>query len=103
MVDSHRFGTFLIALAGLSGCGGGVLSPEAVEHNGRGAELLAAGELDGAEARFHLAVEYHPRFPEPRANLGVVALERGSLARAERHLRTSTWKPAGLRRYLQRL
>jgi len=70
-------------------CGGGGLPAEAVQHNADGADLLAAGQLDDAEASFHLALEYHPRFSEPRANLGLVALERGDLERAERHLRAA--------------
>ena len=73
--------------AGLAACGAGGLPPEAVEHNGRGAALLAEGALDEAEAHLHLALEFHPQFSEPRANLGLVALARGQLALAEEHLR----------------
>jgi Flp pilus assembly protein TadD len=83
--SSLPFALLLLSLG--FACGGAGLPPEAIEHNTAGAELLAGGELDAAEARFHLALEYHPRFSEPRANLGVVALERGQLDRAEEHLR----------------
>jgi len=71
------------------GCASGGLPAEAVEHNAAGAEHLAAGRLDAAEARFRLSLEYHERFSEPRANLGLVALERGDLPAAEEHLRAA--------------
>lgn len=68
---------------------GGTLPEVAVEHNTAGAESLAAGELDDAEARFRLALEYHPGFAESRANLGLVAFQRGQLPDAEGHLRAA--------------
>lgn len=68
---------------------GGTLPVVAVEHNTAGAESLAAGELDDAEARFRLALEYHPGFAESRANLGLVAFQRGELDDAEGHLRAA--------------
>lgn len=69
------------------GCAAAILPDEAIVHNGQGAALLAAGELDDAEASFRLALEYHPRFTEARVNLGTVALARGDLPAAERELR----------------
>jgi tetratricopeptide (TPR) repeat protein len=71
------------------GCGGTTLPRVAIEHNTAGAELLAEGDLERAEARFRLALEFHPGFAEARANLGLVALARGDLAEAERHLRSA--------------
>ena len=71
---------------GACASGGGLPEP-AVSHNEEGARLLARGDLEDAEARFRLALEYHPRFSEPRANLGAVALQRGDLDAAESHLR----------------
>ncbi|MCB9633174.1 MAG: tetratricopeptide repeat protein [Sandaracinus sp.] len=68
---------------------GGALPPPAVAHNLEGTTLLEGGDLDGAEARFRLALEYHPRFAEPRANLGLVLLARGDLEGAERELRAA--------------
>ena len=67
----------------------GPLPPQAAEHNRVGAERLAAGRLDDAEARFRLALEFHPGFAEPHANLGLVMLERNRLAEAEQHLRSA--------------
>jgi tetratricopeptide (TPR) repeat protein len=61
----------------------------AIEHDRAGAEHLAAGRLDEAEARFRLALEYRPSFAEAHANLGLVALARGRLVEAEGHLRTA--------------
>jgi Tfp pilus assembly protein PilF len=78
-----------LGLVWMWGCGAGGLPAEALQHNGAGADLLARGRLDDAEARFRLALEYHPRFAEPRANLGLVALRRGRLRQAERHLRAA--------------
>lgn len=80
----------LVALVLLSACAtGGTLPEIAVEHNTAGAESLAAGELDDAEARFRLALEYQPGFAESRANLGLVAFRRGQLDDAEGHLRAA--------------
>ncbi len=68
---------------------GGGLPPRAIELNTGGVQELAQGHLDDAEARFRLALELHPRFAEPHANLGLVMLRRGNLAAAEDHLRTA--------------
>lgn len=68
---------------------GGGLPPAAIEHNSAGAELFAEGALDDAEARFRIALEYHPGFAEPHANLGLVMLRRGRLPEAEDHLRAA--------------
>lgn len=67
----------------------GALPPQAVDHNRIGAERLEAGRLDDAEARFRLALEFHPGFAEPHANLGLVMLERGDLDEAEHCLRAA--------------
>ena len=58
------------------------LAPRAIELNRAGAEALARGELELAEARIALALEYHPRFVEALTNLGLVEMQRGNLARA---------------------
>lgn len=79
-----------LLLTVLGGCASsGALPPPAVAHNREGVHLLETDELDAAEARFRLALEYHPRFAEPRANLGLVLLRRGDLEGAERELRTA--------------
>lgn len=80
----------LILLVLLGACATGETLPAiAVEHNTAGAESLAAGELDDAEARFRLALEYQPGFAESRANLGLVAFQRDQLDDAEGHLRAA--------------
>ncbi len=74
-----------------AGCGGG-LPPVAVaaqRHNDVGTELLATNRLDDAEARFRLALEYHPHFAEAHLNLGLVLLARGRLTEAGEHLLTA--------------
>jgi tetratricopeptide (TPR) repeat protein len=58
------------------------LSPKAVELNRAGTLALAGGNLELAEARFALALEYHPRFVEALTNLALVELQRGNFERA---------------------
>jgi tetratricopeptide (TPR) repeat protein len=61
------------------------LAPKAVELNRLGADALALGDLETAEARFALALEYHPKFVEALTNLGTVEMQRGNLERARLH------------------
>src|SRR5437016_2981050 len=77
----------LLAWAALSiACAGTApLAPKAVDLNRAGTEALAHGDLETAEARFALALEYHPRFVEALTNLGLVEMQRGNLARARLH------------------
>jgi tetratricopeptide (TPR) repeat protein len=62
------------------------LPPKAIALNQAGAYALAKGDLETAEARLALAVEYNPRFTEAWVNLGLVELRRGNAALARRHL-----------------
>jgi len=72
---------FLVVL--LTGCSAGVpLPPAAAALNTAGVEALAAGDLETADARLSLALEYSPRFVEALVNLGLVELERGNFTRA---------------------
>lgn len=77
----------LLALLLSAGCGAASISAAARDHNLLGAELLSEGDLERAEARFRLALEFQPGYAEARANLGLVALARGDLRAAEDHLR----------------
>jgi len=79
-----RLAVLLPGIAG--GCATTPLPPAAVVLNDQGAALLARGDLDPAEARFRLALEYQPGFAEARANLGITALARGRLVEATREL-----------------
>lgn len=73
---------FLLAL-GVVGCAGSApLPPKALELNRTGAEALAAGDLELADARLSVALEYSPHFVEALVNLGLVETERGNFARA---------------------
>jgi Flp pilus assembly protein TadD len=73
----------LIVPAMVAACvGTAPLPPKAVALNRAGTEALAAGDLETAEARFALALEYHPRFVEALTNLGLVEMQRGNLAHA---------------------
>jgi len=67
----------------LAGCSAGVpLPPQAAALNRAGVEALAEGDLEAADARLSLALEYSPRFVEALVNLGLVELERGNFERA---------------------
>jgi len=61
----------------------GAIHPNAVELNKNGAYALAQGDLETAQARLSLAVEYHPNFVEAWINLGLLELARGDVAMAE--------------------
>jgi Tfp pilus assembly protein PilF len=65
----------------------GPVHPNAVELNRLGAYALAHGDLETAQARLSLAVEYHPLFVDAWVNLGVLDLARGDLAQAEKRFR----------------
>lgn len=58
------------------------LPPEAIELNDEGIGYLASGDLETADMRFRLALEYNPHFVEALVNLGLVELERGNFTRA---------------------
>lgn len=67
----------------LLGCAGTApLPPQAVALNRAGAEALAKGDLETADARFSLALEYSPRFVEALVNQGLLELQRGNFERA---------------------
>jgi Tfp pilus assembly protein PilF len=85
---TRRFQFVILLLAVLCGhCAGGSLRRAAAEFNGRGAAQLSHGDLDAAEASFHLALEYNDRYAEPWNNLGLVALARGRVHDARRYFR----------------
>lgn len=65
----------------------GAIHPNAVELNRNGAYALAHGDLETAQARLSLAVEYHPNFVEAWINLGLLELSRGDVPAAEKHFR----------------
>jgi tetratricopeptide (TPR) repeat protein len=72
----------LLALL-LAACSGTApLPPKAVALNQAGAEALEAGDLETADARLSLALEYSPRFVEALVNQGLVELQRGNFDRA---------------------
>jgi tetratricopeptide (TPR) repeat protein len=67
----------------LLGCSGSAPLPrKALDLNRAGAEALARGDLETADARFNLALEYSPRFVEALVNQGLVELQRGNFDRA---------------------
>jgi tetratricopeptide (TPR) repeat protein len=60
------------------------LPPKAVELNRLGSVAFSLGDLETAEIRFALAIEYHPRFTEAWVNLGLVELGRGNFVLAKK-------------------
>jgi tetratricopeptide (TPR) repeat protein len=80
----HRSGGFLAVLPLLlpTCTGTAPLPPKAVALNRAGAEALARGDLETADARLSLALEYSPRFVEALVNQGLVELQRGNFDRA---------------------
>ncbi|MDP8998773.1 MAG: tetratricopeptide repeat protein [Myxococcota bacterium] len=60
------------------------LPAKAIALNRDGAAAMAAGDLEKAEARVALALEYNPRFTEAWVNLGIIEMDRGNFQRALR-------------------
>jgi Flp pilus assembly protein TadD len=60
------------------------LPAKAIELNRDGAAAMAAGDLEKAEARIALALEYSARFTEAWVNLGTIEMRRGNFERAHR-------------------
>jgi len=56
---------------------------QAAEHNDQGTRYLEQGELDKAQRRFELALEFNPDYPEPYNNLCLVAVKRGQFPKAK--------------------
>lgn len=76
-----------LLISGLTGCKGTApLPPKAVELNRAGVEALEQGDLETADARFALALEYNPKFVEALVNQGLVELQRGNFSRARQLL-----------------
>ena len=73
----------LALAAALSACKSAVpLPPRALDLNSSGVEALARGDLETADSRLSLALEYSPEFVDALVNLGLVELERGNFERA---------------------
>jgi protein O-GlcNAc transferase len=69
------------------GCAGTAPLPaKALDLNRAGIEALAAGDLETADARFSLALEYNPNFVDALTNQGLVELQRGNFERARQLL-----------------
>lgn len=78
-------GLILASALCLGGCAAAApLPPKAVQLNADGAAALAAGDLQTAEARLSLAIEYNPRFTEAWVNLGLVKLQHQNYGGAEK-------------------
>ncbi|MBN8616732.1 MAG: tetratricopeptide repeat protein, partial [Deltaproteobacteria bacterium] len=79
---------FLLTVVPLApACGATTGSPAAQMLSDQGAQQLADGRLDEAEASLRLALEVEPGSAPAHANLGLVRLARGDLEGAESSLR----------------
>jgi len=77
----------VLVLVVVTGCKGAApLPPKALELNRAGVEALEQGDLETADARFALALEYNPRFVEALVNQGLVEMQRGNFRRARQLL-----------------
>lgn len=86
-MTSGRCLAFAVVLLLAAGCKAAApLPPKAVALNRAGVDALAAGDLETADARFSLALEYNPHFVEALTNLGLVELQRGNFTRARQLL-----------------
>lgn len=86
------FALALVSLAAGAGCAHVVprkTTPQASSHVAAGVEALANGDLDRAEAEFHMALEYEPRLPHALNGLGLVALRRGDTKTARAWLQAA--------------
>lgn len=72
---------FCVACAGTA-----PLPPKALALNEAGVAALAGGDLETADARFSLALEYNPKFVDALTNQGLVELQRGNFERARQLL-----------------
>lgn len=59
------------------------IHPLAIEHNEYCTRYLGEGQLDKAQHRCELALEYNPDYPEPYNNLCLIWIRRGELDRAK--------------------
>jgi tetratricopeptide (TPR) repeat protein len=75
----------VLCFAALAACAHPAQLPaKAIELNRDGAAAMASGDLQVAEARVALALEYNPRFTEAWVNLGLIEMNRGNFERAHR-------------------
>jgi Flp pilus assembly protein TadD len=83
-----RIAALALALSiwGFACAGSAPLPAKALELNRAGVDALAAGDLETADARFSLALEYNPNFVDALTNQGLVELQRGNFERARQLL-----------------
>lgn len=76
------FPRLIVFAAALEVCSSGCktaapINPRAAEHTEYCAKYLASGDLERAETRCHLALEFNPDMPEPYNLLGLIEKRRG--------------------------
>jgi Flp pilus assembly protein TadD len=81
-MNGRHLSTFAAAMTLAACVHSAPLPAKAIALNRDGAAALAEGDLETAEARVALALEYNPRFTEAWVNLGLVELRRGNFERA---------------------
>jgi tetratricopeptide (TPR) repeat protein len=84
----RSFAVVILIVLGATACSGAApLPPKAAELNSAGVEALAEGDLETADARFALALEYSGNFVEALVNQGLVEMQRGNFENARRLLK----------------
>jgi tetratricopeptide (TPR) repeat protein len=86
MTTTRIAAAFVLSLFAVACKGAAPLPAKAIELNRTGVEALEQGDLETADARFALALEYNPHFVEPLVNQGLVELQRGNFRHARQLL-----------------
>ena len=81
-----QIGALALFLLTVSCAGSAPLPPKAVDLNRAGVDALEQGDLETADARFSLALEYSPKFVDALVNLALVEMQRGNFGRARQLL-----------------
>jgi Flp pilus assembly protein TadD len=88
MMRSLAVAAVLFVAASTIACSGAAPLPaKAAELNAAGVEALAEGDLETADARFALALEYSGNFVEALVNQALVEMQRGNFENARKLLK----------------
>lgn len=80
---------YLWAQSSCASCPANVIPDQAKQHVHFCAQYLEQGELESAEARCRLAIEFAPRYAEPWNQLGMIEIARGHLPLAREYFKNA--------------